>query len=188
MCVCVCVCVCVYSGASQVVLVVKNPPANIGNVKRCGFYPRLGKIPGGHSNPLQNSCLRNSWNRGAWLATVRRAAKSQTRLNWHTCTQAYIYIYNNYGAISHMETSVTNPHIPIIQLQQLDQHSLSSLLRPPILFFFFGCTVCLVGSLVPWLGIEPWSMALKACVLTTGLPENPSHLFLPIFWSISQAL
>ena len=45
MCVCVCVCVCVYSGASQVVLVVKNPPANIGNVKRCGFYPRLGKIP-----------------------------------------------------------------------------------------------------------------------------------------------
>ena len=55
-CMCVCVCVCIYiyiySGASQVVLVVKNPPANIGNVKRYGFYPWLGKIPGGHGNPL----------------------------------------------------------------------------------------------------------------------------------------
>ena len=31
--------------ASQVVLVVKNPPASEGDVKRCGFYPWVGKIP-----------------------------------------------------------------------------------------------------------------------------------------------
>ena len=35
----------IYTGASQVVLVVKNLPANIADVKRCGFYPWVGKIP-----------------------------------------------------------------------------------------------------------------------------------------------
>ena len=29
----------------QVALVVENPPANVGNIKRCGFNPWLGKIP-----------------------------------------------------------------------------------------------------------------------------------------------
>ena len=31
--------------ASQVVLVVKNPSANVGEKKRCRFYPWVGKIP-----------------------------------------------------------------------------------------------------------------------------------------------
>ena len=40
--------------ASQVALVVKNMPANAGEVKRCGFDPWVGKIPwkGGHGNPV----------------------------------------------------------------------------------------------------------------------------------------
>ena len=38
-------------------------------------------FPGeGNSNPLQNSCLENSMNRGAWQATVHGIAKSQTWL------------------------------------------------------------------------------------------------------------
>ena len=32
-------------GASQVALLVKNPPANAGDIKRCGFDLRVGKIP-----------------------------------------------------------------------------------------------------------------------------------------------
>ena len=39
-------------------------------------------------SPLQYSCLENSMDRGAWLATVCRAAKSWTRLKrpgMHTC-------------------------------------------------------------------------------------------------------
>ena len=41
-----------------------------------------------NSNPLQYSCLENSMDRGAWQATVHRAAKSQTWLkDWtHTYT------------------------------------------------------------------------------------------------------
>ena len=40
--------------------------------------PGLGRSPGGgHSNPLQYSCLENSMDRGAWQATtVHRIAKS----------------------------------------------------------------------------------------------------------------
>ena len=39
-------------GASQAVLVVKNPPANAGDLRDLGSIPGSGKSPGkGHSNP-----------------------------------------------------------------------------------------------------------------------------------------
>ena len=44
--------------ASQVVLMVKNPPANAGRVKDMGLRPGLGRSPGeGNGNSLQHSCL-----------------------------------------------------------------------------------------------------------------------------------
>ena len=62
-------------GASQVVLVVKNLPANAGDIREAGLIPVLGRSPGGdHGNPLQYSCLENSMVRGAWWATVHRVA------------------------------------------------------------------------------------------------------------------
>ena len=46
--------------ASQVALVVKNPPANAGDIRDVGSIPGLGRSPGGgHSNPLRYSCLEN---------------------------------------------------------------------------------------------------------------------------------
>ena len=42
---------------------------------------RLGRSPeGGHSNPLQYSCLEYPMDRGAWQATVDRVAQSWTWL------------------------------------------------------------------------------------------------------------
>ena len=39
---------------------VKNPPANAGDVRNAGSIPGLGRSPGGeHGNPLQYSCLEN---------------------------------------------------------------------------------------------------------------------------------
>ena len=35
---------------------------------------------GGHGNPLQNSCLKNSMDRGAWWAAVHGGTKSWTQL------------------------------------------------------------------------------------------------------------
>ena len=46
--------------SSQVAQVVKNLPANAGNVRDMGSIPRLGRsLGGGHGNPLQCSCLEN---------------------------------------------------------------------------------------------------------------------------------
>ena len=38
-------------GASQVMLVLKNPPANAGDIRNSGLIPGLGRSPrGGHGN------------------------------------------------------------------------------------------------------------------------------------------
>ena len=61
------------------VLVVKNLPANAGDIRDVGSIPELGKSPGeGHGNSLQYTCLENSMDRGAWQATVPRVAESDT--------------------------------------------------------------------------------------------------------------
>jgi len=61
---------------SQVVLVVKNPSANAGDIRDTGLIPGLGRSPeGGHGNPLQYSCPENTMDRGAWQATVHRGCK-----------------------------------------------------------------------------------------------------------------
>ena len=60
-------------------VVVKNPPANAGDVRDVGLIPELGRAPGeGHGSPLQDSCLENPMDRGAWRATVYGVAKSRT--------------------------------------------------------------------------------------------------------------
>ena len=65
--------------ASQVALVVKNLPANAGDIRDMGSIPGLGRSPGGgHSNSLQYSYLENPMDRDAWQATVHSIAQSQT--------------------------------------------------------------------------------------------------------------
>ena len=60
---------------------VKNLPANAGDVRDAGLIPGSGRSPGGgHGNPLQYSCLENPMDREAWWATVHRVTKSWTRL------------------------------------------------------------------------------------------------------------
>ena len=61
---------------------VKNPPASIGDAGDAGLIPGLGRSPGiGNGNPLQDSCLENSMDRGARRATVHGVAENQTRLS-----------------------------------------------------------------------------------------------------------
>ena len=60
------------------VSVVKNPPANAGDIRDEGSIPGLGRSPGGgHGNTLQYSCLENPMDRGAWPTTVHKVTKSQ---------------------------------------------------------------------------------------------------------------
>ena len=66
---------------SQVTLVVKNLPPNSGDIGDTSLIPGSGRSPGGgHSNPLQHSCLENGRDGEAGQATVHRVPKSQTQL------------------------------------------------------------------------------------------------------------
>ena len=59
--------------------VVKNLPANAGAIGDANLIPGVGRsLGGGNGNPLQDSCLKKSKNRGAWWATVHGVANSQT--------------------------------------------------------------------------------------------------------------
>ena len=58
---------------------VKNLPANAGDIRDSGVIPGLGRSPGeGNGNKLQYSCLEDSVDRGAWWAAVHRVRKSWT--------------------------------------------------------------------------------------------------------------
>ena len=60
---------------------VKNLPANAGDVSELGSGPGSGRSPGeGHGGPLQYSCLENPTDKGTWRAAVHRVAKSWTQL------------------------------------------------------------------------------------------------------------
>jgi len=60
----------------------KESACNAGDTGDAGSIPGLGRSPGGENgNPLQNSCLDNPMNRGAWWAAVQRVTKSQAQLS-----------------------------------------------------------------------------------------------------------
>ena len=59
--------------------VVKNLPANAGDMRDTSLIPGSGRSPGGgHGNPLQYGCLENPMDRGDWQAAVHGVAKSWT--------------------------------------------------------------------------------------------------------------
>ena len=62
---------------------VKNPPANAGDISDAGSIPGSGRYPGGgQGKPLQYSCLENPINReGPGGLQSVGSAKSQTQLS-----------------------------------------------------------------------------------------------------------
>ena len=60
-------------------LVVKNTPANAGDLRNTGLISGSERSPGG-GHPLWYSCLENPMDRGTWQATVHRITQNWTRL------------------------------------------------------------------------------------------------------------
>ena len=86
-------------GASQVVLVVKNPPANARIIRDSGLTPGLGRSPGGrHDSPLQYSCLENPMDRATWWTIVHSVAH-RVRHNWNdlACMHWGSSMYQTHG-------------------------------------------------------------------------------------------
>ena len=72
-------------------VVVKNLPANAGDVRDAGSVPGLGRSHGrGHGNPFQYSSLENPTDGRACRATVHRVIKSQLEVTAHSHTYTCI--------------------------------------------------------------------------------------------------
>ena len=81
-------------------LVVKNPPANAGDIRDTSLIPGSGRsLEGWHGNPLRYSCLENPMDRGAWRATVHRVTKSWTLLKRLTM-HAPVHVIREKGIFS----------------------------------------------------------------------------------------
>ena len=62
---------------------VKNPPANAGDIRDVGSIPGLGRSPGGgHGHPLKYPCLENPVDRGSWWAADDGVTRHQALLKW----------------------------------------------------------------------------------------------------------
>ena len=61
---------------------VKNLPGNAGDRGDAAWIPRSGGCSRkGNGNSLQDSCLENCMDRGAWQATVHEVTESRIRLS-----------------------------------------------------------------------------------------------------------
>ena len=105
-------------------LVVKNPPANTGDIRDAGSIPGPGRSPGeGHDNPLQYSCLENPMDREAWWTTV--CGLKRVRHNWRDCactrTCAHTHTHTLLYGFSHFLTHLS------LELSSLKVHLKCSL-------------------------------------------------------------
>ena len=143
---------------SQVALVVKNLPANPGNVWDVGSIPRLGRSPGrGHGNSLQFSYLLNPMDRGAWWTTVYSVTKSWTWRSNLACMHACMS-----GLVSFRVTPFSSPGSPLRNLCLPSNRGVSDSPCPTIKSLWpskLGSLGTPLPGQAPWTGTEvPWNV------------------------------
>ena len=80
-----------FSRASQVAVVVKNPPANSGDMRDVGLIPGSGRSPGeGNGNPIQYSCLKNPHGQRSLAGYIPQGCKELDRAEATLHSKAYI--------------------------------------------------------------------------------------------------
>ena len=181
-----------YSWASQVTLVVKNPPANTGD---WGSIPESGRSPGGgNGSPLQYSCLENPTDRRAWWATVHEVAKRQT---WLTEYIQFITIFETF--LSNWSLSWTHKLFILEYLPPTTTTAAAAAAAAAAAKSLQSCpTLCdprggsLPGSPVPgilqartleWVAISfsnAWKWRMKVKLLSRARLRNPMDCSLPV--------
>ena len=141
---------------SQVVLVVKNPPAQTGDIREAGSIPGSGRSPGGHGSPLEYSDLENPMDRAAYLATVHGGTKSQARLNWvsmqaHMYTKIHIRIESRQGTLFYKTVSLR-----ILFPYESSKSPLSSRIKTAPTLSGEGCWVSTKGKTPLWVPWRDW--------------------------------
>ena len=106
----------------------KNLPTNTGDARDAGVIPGSGRSPGvEHGNPLKDSCLENSMDRGAWWSmglqrdpterlsvctSARARTHAHTHTHTHTHTDTQIHIDPQKTALwNQLETHQTLAHL-----------------------------------------------------------------------------
>ena len=158
--------------AFQVALVVKNPIANVGDIRDEGLIPGLGRSPGGeHGNPLQYSCLKKPMEKGAWRATVHGV--QGVRHNWSGLACIHIWVTHKLTLFPHYRIYeylflkgknlillifFTKVHVKSLQVHTFLHvffHSLFSDLNPWLLEkIFFSPQVILVNFSISFSGFR----------------------------------
>ena len=159
-------------------LVVKNPPASAGDIKRCGFNPGLGRSPGGgRGNPLQYSCLENSMDRkagGLWYLGSKRVGH-----DWSDLACVHILFVQSSVILLWLENSLGDWAWGYKWGDQLKQ---AGLLCPQPARVIFGKWCYFSGSNLPQLQKErrflKWNPTLPFCSKTELLafPKDAVHV------------
>ena len=136
-------------------LVVKNPPANAGDIIDMGWIPRSERAPGGgNGNPLQYSWLNNPMGRGTWWTTVHGVAKSLTWLKWLSmhavCGWGGSWAHSDFlkGWLSERMVSFNWPSREILKLR-LEEASFSSGKKRQ--YSMFQCSFSKLHTRFSWL-------------------------------------
>ena len=93
---------------------MRLPMDDVGDAGDLGSISGSGRSPGGrNSDPIQNPCLQNLMDRGAWWATIHGVTKSRTpSSNWaHT----HIFLTRN-AIIKQVLQAKTRWHQRVIQI------------------------------------------------------------------------
>ena len=163
-----------WTTASQVAIVVKNLPANAGDIRNLGSTPGFGRSPGGwHCNPLPYFCLENPMDRGAWRARVHRVAKSPTWLK-QLSKGKYYGMYMSFPDSSDGKEPVCNAGDP--SLIPGSGRSPGERIGHPLQYSQASLMAQLVKNLPGWSrrGFHPW---------IGKIPWRRERLATPIFWS-----
>ena len=144
---------------------VKNPPANAGDIRDAGSVPGVGRSRGGErGNALQYSRLENPMDRGAWRASVPGATQSRTRLSDRRLYLLYACGLSHFSRVQIFATLLTVPCQAPLSMGFSRREYWSGLPCPP------------PGDL-PDPGIEPTSLTLAGRLFTTELPGKLFHLY-----------
>ena len=154
---------------------LRNLPANAGDIRDTGSILGLGISPGGgHDNPLQYSCLEKPMDRGAWRAAFHRVTKSWT---WLIKTE-------------HTHEKIHHIWLPysLINVQQFTFYTKYKLtlffLDKPILFFLISQFLILVFINIQ-VSYLIWSKkSAKSTKELAGRKSWKPKSSLPFFWRL----
>ena len=159
----------------QVALVIKNSPANAGDVRHTGSMPGLGRYPGGeHSKPLQNSFLEVPWQRSRVDHTVHRITNSET---WLFSTSVTLFLFSSvqisHSVMSDSATPWTTAHQAslFITNSQSSPKPMSIESVIPSYHLILCCPLLLLPSIFP--SIRVFSSESALCIRW------------PRYWSVS---